>query len=383
MDVGSVQLEFVERGRGYGGGVVIVVAVVIVVVVVVGLCNAATATTIRVHVKVVVGQQHFGGIEDRVVDDVLRSGDVGRHRYVGADKVHGPVVLHTGRRRRRSVTFEARRVRRRRTGRQLCVVIHVLYRHRVHQIQRFLAVFGLDGGVLQLLPGVVIADAVTALLQRVALGLLLVIVVMVHRVMVVDGLVVLPTDAAVVAAALPRAFVYCAAAQVQHGRRRTLVVTRRSGGRVLSWWPLQLKHVIVGGGGGRLLHRMTVDGRRRLRSGHEPKVSGGHVLNDRQRRGRSGLGLLQYVIVLKLSRRRPILMAVMLVIFTTATTAAVIVVVVVTMMVMMVVVLGGVGCLLMLEDGSRGFWPGCSQAAVVTNAIVRKTRTAGVYKVIK
>jgi len=37
----------------------------------------------------------------------------------------------------------------------------------------------------------------------------------------------------------------------------------------------------------------------------------------------------------------------------------------------------------MLEHGGRGFWPGCRQAAVVANAIIRKTRAAGVYKVIK
>lgn len=367
MDVGGVQLEFVERGGGC------CVVVVVIVVVIVGLCSAAAAT-VSVHVKVVVGQHQLGGIEHHVVD-LLRSGDVGRHSPVGRDKVHRPVVVHADRR----VALVARRVRRRRRGRQLCVVIHVLY--RVHQIQRFRAVLGLDGGVLHLLPGVVvIADAVATLLHLEALLLLLVIVVMVHRVMVVDGLVVLPTDAAVVAAALTRALVYGAAAQIQHGRRRTLVVSRRS---VLSRWPLidplQLKHVFaVGGGGGRLL---TVDSRRRLRPGHEPEVSGRHVLNDRRRW--FGLKLLQNVIVLQPSRRRPVLMVVMLIVFTAATTAAVIVVVVVTMVVMMVVVLARVRGLLMLEHGGRGFWARCRQAAVVANAIVRKTRAAGVYKVIK
>jgi len=388
MDVGGVQLKLAEPGRG---GVVVVV--IVVVVVVVGLCSAAAA--VSVHVKIVVGQQQFGGIEDHVVDDVLRTGDVGRHRPVGADKVHRHVVVHADRRRRHRAALEARRVRRRRRGRQLSVVIHVLHRHRVHQIQRLRAVLGLDGGVLQLLPGVVVvvvvvADAVATRLHLKALlmlGLLLVIVVVVHRgrLMVFDGLVVLPTDAAdVVAAALPRALVYGAAAQVQHGRRRTLVVSRRSGGRVLSGWPLvvdplQLEHVVVVGGG-RLLHRLTVDGRRRLRPGHEPEVGGGHVLNDRRRRRRIGLKLLQDLIVLQPGRCRPVLMLVMLIIFTAAATAAVVVVVT---MVMMVVVLGGVGGLLMLEHGSRGFWPGCRQAAVVANTIIRKTRATGIYKVIK
>lgn len=207
MDVGGVQLEFVERGCGC----------VVAVVVVVGLCSAAAATTVRVHVKIIIGQQQFGGIEDHVVDDLLRSGDVG-HCPVAADKVHRPVVVHAD----RHVAFVARSVHRRRRGRQLGVVIHVLNRHRIHQIQGFRGFLGLDGGVLQLLSGVVvIADAVTTLLRLKALLLLLVIVVMVHRgrVMVIDRLVVLPTDAAVVAAALPRALVNGAAAQIQHGRR--------------------------------------------------------------------------------------------------------------------------------------------------------------------
>lgn len=205
MDVGGVQLEFVERGYGC-----------VVAVVVVGLCSAAAATTVRVHVKIIIGQQ-FGGIENHVVDDLLRSGDVG-HCPVAADKVHRPVVVHADHR----VALVARRVHRRRRGRQLGVVIHVLNRHRIHQIQGFRDFLGLDGGVLQLLSGVVvIADAVTTLLRLEALLLLLVIVVMVHRdrVMVIDRLVVLPTDAAVVAAALPRALVNGAAAQIQHGRR--------------------------------------------------------------------------------------------------------------------------------------------------------------------
>jgi len=282
MDVGGVQLEFVERGGGGG--------CVVVVVVIVGLCS--TAATVSVHVKVVVGQQQLSGIEDHVVH-LLRSGDVGRHCPVGADKVHRPVVVHADRR----IALVARRIRRRRRGRQLCIIIHVLYRHRVHQIQRFRAILGLDGGVLHLPGVVVIADAITTLLHLEALLLLLEIVVMVPRVMIVDGLVVLPTDAAVVAAALPRALMYGAAAQIQHGRRRTLVVSRRS---VLSRWPLidplQLKYVVavvaVGGGCGRLLHRLTVDGRRRLRPGHEPEVSGRHVLTDRRRWRRFGLKLL-------------------------------------------------------------------------------------------
>jgi len=37
----------------------------------------------------------------------------------------------------------------------------------------------------------------------------------------------------------------------------------------------------------------------------------------------------------------------------------------------------------MLEHGGSGFWPGCGQAVVIANAIIRKTRAAGVYKVIK
>jgi len=70
----------------------------------------------------------------------------------------------------------------------------------------------------------------------------------------------------------------------------------------------------------------------------------------------------------------------MLVVFAAiaATAAAAVIVnaaVVVTVMMMMVVV-SGVRCLLMLENGDRGFWPGC-QAAVVANAKVRKTRAAG------
>jgi len=332
MDVGGVQLEFVERGRG---------CVVVVVVVIVGLCSAAA--TVSVHIKVVVGQQQFGGIEDHVVDLLRRSRDVGRYRPIGTDKVHRPVVVHAD----RCVALVARSVRRRRRGRQLCVVIHVLHRHRVHQIQRFRAVLGFDGGVLHLLPGVVvIADTVATLLHLEAVLLLLVVVMVVHRgrVMVVDGLVVLPTDAAVVATALPRALVYGAASQIQHGGRRTLVVSRRS---VLSWWPLvdplQLKHVVAvgGGGGGGLLHRLTVDGRRRLRPGHEPEVSGGHVLNDRRRWRRFGLKLLKNVIILQSSRRRPVLRVVMLIVFAAAATAAVIVEVV-TMVVMMVVVLARV-----------------------------------------
>jgi len=277
MNVGGVQLEFVERGG--------VMVVAVVVVVVVGLRAAA----ISVHVEIVVGQQ-FCGIEDHIVD--VRCGPV------HADKVHGPVVLHTD----RIAAGAALEARRRRGGRELRVVIHVLRRHRVHQIQRFRAVFGLNGGVLQLLllPGVIAdadADAVATILHLVALLVAVAVNMVMHRggrvVIVVGGQVVLPTAVA----ALHGALVYGAAAQVQHGRRRTLVVTRMNGcGHVLCGRPLihpmQLERVAAVGGRGRgRLHRLTVDGRRRLRAGREPEVGSGHnniiviiILDDRRRR---------------------------------------------------------------------------------------------------
>lgn len=338
MHISCVQLELVERGG------------VAAVVVIIGFGAVS-----GVHVKIVVGQQEFGRVEDHIVDHVRGGHDVGGRHGPGvrADKVHGrAVAVHAA----------------------AHGVIHVLLRHRVHQVQRVGAVFRLDGGVLQLLLDrklllllhrkllllllLVIADVVTTAVllhhHRIARLLLLLRLqmVMMHRgrrlMVVVVGrrrrLVVLPSVVAAAAGAAlttGAALVDGAAAQVQDGGRRTLVVSGRRTDGVLSRRRrrvLQLEHVVVvGGGGRRLQHRLTaVHRRRRLRPGHEPKVHDGRHVLDRRRL--LGLELLQHLVVLQPRRRRrhPVLVVVVVVvqIVITATAAAAMVVIVVMVVVM-------------------------------------------------
>lgn len=188
MDISCVQLELVER------------SVAAVVVISLGAVSG-------VHVKIVVGQQQFGRVEDHIVYHMRSGDDVGGRHGTGvrADKVHGrPVAVHAA----------------------AHGVIHVLLPHRVHQVQRLRTVFRLNAGVLKLLLHrkllLVIADVVPTILlhhHRVArlLGLQIVVMHRGRRMMVVVGrrrrLVVLPS---VVTAALTTgaALVDGAAAQV-------------------------------------------------------------------------------------------------------------------------------------------------------------------------